>query len=74
MEIGTPEEGDIKAIVSMKDALILIKERATYSLLVADQIDPQRTNPAIRNAQQLVANIGTDNPIVGKTSSQRMNS
>lgn len=67
MQIGTPEEGDIKAMVSMKDALILIKERATYSLVMADQIDPGRTNPAIRDAQQLVATIGTDDPIIGKT-------
>lgn len=67
MTIGSPEEGKIDDFVQFKDRLLIVKEKAVYEVILADMVDPDRTNPGIPNAQQRVLNIGAESPILGRT-------
>jgi hypothetical protein len=66
IEIGTPEDGPIVALISTKQRLYLIKTQAIYSVQLADQIDPDRTNPDIPNTQQRELAIGSEHFAVAR--------
>jgi hypothetical protein len=47
-ELNNPDDGTpIREMFALGDALLLITEKCTYRMQVADQIDPDRTNPAL---------------------------
>jgi hypothetical protein len=67
-EIGSVEDG---AIVEMKDIggrILVIKEKSIYEVIMADTIDPNRTNinlpPTI---QKLIINKGSESETVSRT-------
>ena len=64
MEVGTPEEGSLEEFMKLEDRLLTIKKKAVYEFILADTIDPERTNVAIPNSQQRVLDIGSESPIL----------
>jgi hypothetical protein len=64
---GDPDEGVIKEMMGIGNKMYAIKERAIYSFMLADNIDPGRTNPAIPNVQQKAYDIGYDSELVART-------
>lgn len=64
---GGPDEGALKEMMRIGDKMYAIKERAIYSFMLADNIDPGRTNPAIPNVQQKAYDIGYDSELVART-------
>jgi hypothetical protein len=60
MEVGTPEEGAITEMISLRNTLFIVKERAIYTVNLADQIDPARSNINIPDIQQKFASEGSD--------------
>ena len=67
MKIGSPEDGDVKGMLPLGKSMYIIKERAIYSVLLADAIDPGRTNPDIPHTQQRVLGYGSESQLVGRT-------
>lgn len=68
MTIGDSSDGAIKEMVNVADQdLYLIKERSIYRMLLADRIDPQRTNSSIPNSNQKIASSGFLSEIVGRS-------
>ncbi len=67
-DIGTAEDGAILEMINMGDKTIVVKEKALYEFMLADQIDPKRENPNIpSNIQRLLLKQGADSPMVCKT-------
>jgi hypothetical protein len=65
MEIGIDgDNSPIVGMVSTGERLYIIKAKAIYAVLLADQIDPERTNPLIPNTQQRILPIGADDRFV----------
>jgi hypothetical protein len=67
MRIGTEDDGAIKSMFPIGGVLHIIKERGIYVVKLADNIDPERTNPNIPNTQQRVLTYGSDSELVGLT-------
>lgn len=66
-DVGTDEEGAVQAMVEIDDSLYIIKPKAIYALVMADQIDRDRTNirlPKVVTRQ--VFTIGSESEVVGK--------
>ncbi len=67
MNVGDDQDSSpIKDSLSTKDALYTIKEKGVYKVQLADDIDPERTNPNIPNLSQKVLSAGFDNEIVAR--------
>ena len=47
--------------------MYIIKKHAIYRLLLADDIDPERTNISIPNGHQRIASQGSDSEIVARS-------
>jgi hypothetical protein len=58
--------GALTDMISIREALYLISERGIHTAMLADQIDPKRTNPNIPHTQQRVLNVGSSDPVVGR--------
>jgi len=43
-EVGTDAEGAIVEMFTIDDQLLIVKEGAIYEVMMADDIDPERTN------------------------------
>ena len=58
--LDDPDDGTpIKEMFSLKDRLLLITEKCTYEVTLADQIDPDRTNPKLpHNVRRKIHNYG----------------
>ena len=67
MKIGSPEDGEVKAMLPLGKVMYIVKERVIYSVLLADVTDPGRTNPDIPHTQQRVLEYGSDSALVGRT-------
>jgi hypothetical protein len=68
MQIGTDgDDSAISEMIPIGETLYLVKERGTYAMQLADQIDPKRINAAIPDTQQRVLAIGSTDPIVART-------
>jgi hypothetical protein len=68
--INNPDDGTpIKEVFKLHDELLLlITEKCTYGLQVADQIDPERTNPNLaQNFQQKLFDRGTASELLCRT-------
>jgi hypothetical protein len=66
--IGTIEDGAILEMKTIKERLIIIKEKSVYELMLADSIDPDRTNPRLApNTHRLLVSKGPDSQILAKS-------
>ena len=68
-QLNNPDdETPIKEMFTLGDALLMITEKCTYRMQVADQIDPDRTNPALpHNFTQKIFDHGTNSEILCNT-------
>jgi len=68
-ELNNPDDGTpIKEMFTLGDALLMITEKCTYRMQVADQIDPERSNPALpHNVVQKIFDHGTQSEILCNT-------
>ena len=67
MKVGDDEDSSpIKDFLSTENALYTIKGQGIYKVQLADDIDPERTNPNIPNLSQKVLSAGDDNEIVAR--------
>jgi hypothetical protein len=58
---NTEDDTPIKKMFVLNDGLLLITEKCTYGVQEADQIDPDRTNPALPpRFQQKLFDYGTN--------------
>jgi hypothetical protein len=60
------DSSEVEAMIGIDSRLHVVTARGVYVFALADQIDPERSNPAIPNSQQQVLNVGADSPIVGR--------
>lgn len=68
LDVGTKEDGAILEMITIGKKLIVLKEKSIYELMMADTIDPERTNVGLPNMiQKLIINKGEESEIVGKT-------
>ena len=68
MSVGTPDDQTrITEMIGLERTLYIVKEGGIYATQLADNIDPQRTNPNVPNVQQKVLSIGSSSILVGKT-------
>ncbi len=63
---GDDDKSGIKEVISTSHRLYTLTEQAVYSVQLADDIDPERTNPNIPNLSQKVVSAGYGDEIVGK--------
>jgi hypothetical protein len=68
MEVGEPgERSTITEMIKIADKLHIVTGLSIYRIMLADEIDPERTNPAVPNSQQKVLQYGSESPLVCKT-------
>jgi hypothetical protein len=63
---GDDDNSQIREFLSLSHALFTITDLAVYRVLLADDIDPERTNPNIPNQSQKIIASGYNDPIVAK--------
>jgi hypothetical protein len=73
--LDNPDDGTpIKEMFSLKDRLLLVTEKCTYEVQMADQIDPKRTNPNLpHNVHRKLFDHGVNSEVLGKTLLQANN-
>ena len=67
MEIGAGDGDRVLEMITVGEALYVIRGTDIYTMILADQIDPHRTNIQVPNAQQKVCDYGANDQIVGAT-------
>ena len=66
-DIGTKEDGDIVEVKNIGGRILIIKQRSIYEMVLADTIDPQRTNISLPpTIHKLIINKGTESEIVSR--------
>ena len=65
IEIAGP--GVTREAIGIGSKLYVFKDEAIYSVMLADQIDPGRTNPNLTPVQQHEYSVGLASPLVGRT-------
>lgn len=67
--LNNPDDGTpIKEMFTLGDGLLFVTEKCTYRLQMADQIDPDRKNPALpHNVQQKLFDHGTGSQLLCNT-------
>jgi len=66
-EVGTNADGAVTEMVNVNDRLIIIKEGAVYEAMMADDVDPNRTNINLPNGlTKLLINQGASSEIVSR--------
>jgi len=68
-KLNNPDDNSpVREMFTLKDGLLLITEKCTYRMQVADQIDPERTNPSLpHNFQQKLFDHGTNSELLCRT-------
>lgn len=64
MHIGGDDKSEIQEFLSTGNGLYVIKETGVYKIQLADDIDPERSNPNIPNLNQQVLASGHNNEVV----------
>lgn len=64
MRIGTEEDGAVLGMLEIDGRLHILKDKAIYRIMLADETDPERTRIDIPNTQQRIMSIGADAPVV----------
>ncbi|WP_299840370.1 hypothetical protein [uncultured Tenacibaculum sp.] len=66
-DIGTKEDGAIVEMIKIGDRLIVLKEKSIYEFIMADTIDPKRTNIKLpNNIHKLIIEKGSESEIVSR--------
>lgn len=64
-DIGTAEDGAIEQMFDVGNRHLILKERSIYEFILADQVDPERTNAKLpTQIQRLVLDRGAHSDIV----------
>jgi hypothetical protein len=68
-KINNPDDGTpIREMFELGDELLIISEKCTYRIQIADQIDPERNNPSLpHNFQQELFDHGTKSELLCRT-------
>jgi hypothetical protein len=67
MNVGSPDDlSAITAMVVIGKKMYVVKANSIYEVRLADEIDPDRTNPSVPNTQQKVLSVGSDSEVVGR--------
>src|SRR5882672_6040048 len=67
MTIDSPEDkSGTVAMFEVDSRLCIVTGSAVYAVQLADQTDPERTNPAVKNSMQRLLAIGADDVIVSR--------
>jgi hypothetical protein len=67
-EISSEEDGAIIQMKNIGGRLLIIKEKAIYEMLMADEIDPERTNINLPTSiHKLIIDKGTESETVSRT-------
>src|SRR5690349_18669276 len=65
LRVGFDEDGRFVDFYKIGDERMLwVKSNAIYEIMLADQIDPGRTNPSIPHAQQRLLDVGAEDEMV----------
>ena len=68
MTVGEPADGRIVDMISVSDLdMYTVHENAIYRVMLADAIDPERTNVGLSNSNQRIASSGTNSEIVSRS-------
>lgn len=67
MKIGPGDGAGGHEMVGVGKFLFIIRAHDIYKIILADNTDPGRTNPAVPNAQQKVCDFGAEDKVVGAT-------
>ncbi|MBZ0134240.1 MAG: hypothetical protein M9884_16900 [Rhodocyclaceae bacterium] len=67
MSMNVPgDDSEITGMLTLGDSLLVVKRKGIYQIKMADQIDPERTNPNVPNTVQRLAAFGSDEEFIGK--------
>lgn len=66
-DMGDSGNPGISAMINIDDSLLIVTRNSINKLLLADSVDPERTNPAIPDSKQEILSYGSDEPFVGRT-------
>lgn len=67
MNINVPgDDSEITGMLTLGDSLLVVKRKGIYQIKMADQIDPERTNPNVPNTVQRLTPFGSDEEFIGK--------
>ena len=68
MTVGDGSDGAIRFLVSVDDVdLYAVKDKAIFKIVLADKIDPARTNASVPNTNQKIVSAGCTSEIVART-------
>jgi hypothetical protein len=67
LTVGTETDGVLTGMIALSDVAFMVKERATYRLLMADDVDPDRENINIPHSVQRALAAGSDSDLVART-------
>ena len=67
MKLGNDPTDAVSSVVVIGNDLLIVMRRSIHSVMLADSIDPNRTNPQIPNSQRRVVPYGSDDASVGRT-------
>ncbi len=68
--IGADETDSMSAFIKVDDQLMCVTRKNIRMVLMADSVDPERTNPNIDHNVQHILPYGSDNELVGRTFQQ----
>lgn len=67
MNVGSPDDlSPITSMIVIGKKLYVVKASSVYQVRMADDIDPERTNPSVPNTQQKILGVGSDSEVVGR--------
>lgn len=68
MDVGdATDTSHLMEMVPMAGRMLMIKEHSIWQVRLADDVDPDRTNPGIPHSQQKLLSRGTSDPLVCRT-------
>ena len=68
IDINTPDDNSpISEMISAGERMLIVKGKGIYEAMLADQVDPERTNIATPNTVQRILPYGADAAWVGAT-------
>ncbi len=70
IDLGSEGDLGISSLIEVEDKLFCLTQKNIKSIIMADTIDPKRTNPNVRHSQQQILPYGSESPLVGRTFQQ----
>jgi hypothetical protein len=61
------DKSAITDMIPVGDRLLMVKAHSIHAIQLADQIDPNRTNPDVPDTQQRLISLGAEDAIVART-------